>query len=88
MVETRNDFRKNVKKHIFYHANGEIESFYVDENNRKQGIYLICSRKTKFKIYECFYKDNVKIGIENFYDIDGLLKNTSVASNNDTYIFQ
>ncbi len=87
-IETRNSLRNNVKKNIFYHASGYIESFYVDKNNRKQGIYIICSRKTKLKIYECYYKDNVKLGIENYYDENGLLKNSSITENNQIFCFE
>ena len=57
-----------VKKHVFCHAKGFIETYFTDASGNKQGLYVLVSRRTKKKMYECFYVDNKKIGIENVYD--------------------
>lgn len=60
-------------RHVFYHAKGFIETYFTDSYGNKQGLYSLVSRRTKKKIYECFYVDNKKIGIENVYDENGNL---------------
>lgn len=62
-----------VKKHVFCHAKGFIETYFTDAYGNKQGLYSLVSRRTKKKIYECFYTNNQKIGIQNIYDENGIL---------------
>ncbi len=68
-----------VKKHVYIHAKGYIETFYTDTYGNKQGLYTLVSRRTKLLMYESFYLDNKKIGIENFYDKDGTFTHSKVA---------
>ncbi len=65
-------------KRVFLHANGNHEVYFVDSMGRKQGLYTIFSRKTKKKKYECFFTNNRKVGIENYFDENGnLIQNDS-----------
>lgn len=67
-----------ISKKVFLHANGKHEVYFVDSMNQKQGLYSIYSRKTKKKVYECFYINNHKVGIENYFNEDGnLIQNDS-----------
>ena len=71
MVVYKKTLRTNhsiIKKYVFCHAKGFIETYFTDASGNKQGLYTLVSRRTKKKMYECFYVDNKKIGIENVYD--------------------
>ena len=61
-------------KKTYLHANGVHEEYFVDSEGRKQGLYVAYSRKTKKKVYECYFMDGKKVGIENVYNGDGTLK--------------
>ncbi len=63
-------------KKSFLHAKGIHEVYTIDSRHQKQGLYSIFSRKTKMKLYECYYINDCKVGIENIYDINGNLKYT------------
>lgn len=58
------------------HKGGLHEKFCLDSHNRKQGLYVIYSRRTKMKIYECYYVNDMKVGIENSYDLSGKVNST------------
>ncbi len=57
-----------LQKHVFVHAKGYIETFYTDIHGNIHGLYKLVSRSTKLPIYETYFIDGVKVGIENFYD--------------------
>ncbi len=67
-----------VNKKIFLHAKGFIETYFTDDYGNKQRLYTLVSRRTKQKIYECFYLNNQKIGIENVYDQNGILIHSDI----------
>jgi hypothetical protein len=68
-----------LKKYVYVHTKGYIETFYKDSLGNKQGLYTLVSRSTKMIMYESFYVDNKKIGIENFYDDHGKLTYSKIA---------
>jgi hypothetical protein len=68
-----------LKKHVFAHAKGFIETYYTDKNGNKQGLYTLVLRCTKQLMYQSFYVDNKKIGIENFYDKHGNFTHSNFA---------
>ncbi len=68
-----------LKKYVYVHTKGYIETFYKDSEGNKQGLYTLVSRSTKMIMYESFYIDNKKIGIENFYDDHGNFTHSKIV---------